>query len=200
LKLLQKIIDHYKEASWFTRITDLLFYALIVALIFPGSRTWVIAHAQRLVMWAPSEKSEPVPLQPVDWSWKVVDVHGNVYSLEDFRGKVIFINFWATWCAPCLAELPAMQDLYEHFKQDTGIVFMFVTDQELNIAYEFLQKKGFHLPVYRMFSSPTGQLAHNTIPSTYLIDRQGRIIAEAHRSKRWNSPRTVKMIRRLIKE
>ncbi len=198
MSFVKKIVEHYKNASWFTRITDLLFYALIVALIFPGSRTWVIAHAQRLVMWSPSEKSQPVPLQSTDWQWKITDENGNIYTLQDFRGKVIFINFWATWCAPCLAELPAMQDLYEHFKQDTGIVFLFVTDEDLGKAKAFLAKKGFDLPVYRMFYTPQGQLRHTSIPSTYLIDRQGRIVSEAHRSKRWNSRKTKRMIRRLI--
>jgi thiol-disulfide isomerase/thioredoxin len=200
MKLLKKIIEHYKNASWFTRISDLLFYALIIALLFPSSRNWLIAHAQRLVMWSPSEKKQAEPLTLPAWQWFVLDSTGHQIKLEQLKGKVIFINFWATWCAPCLAEMPALQDLYNKFKDDERIVFLFVTDEDLNKARQFLKSKGYNLPVYRMIYAPPEPLAHNSIPSTYLIDSEGRVVAEAHRSKRWNSAKSIRMIKRLMRE
>ncbi len=200
MDLIKRIVEHYKNASWGKRISDLLFYALLIALIIPSSRRWLMEHTQRIVMLSPSEKRVVEPLSNADWQWFVVDCSGKKHYLSEYRGKVIFINFWATWCGPCLAEMPALQEFYNHYKDNPDIVFLFVTDQDFEQTKTFMQKRGFNLPVYRMIFSPSGRLEHSSIPSSYLIDRQGRVVIEAHRSKRWNSPKVYRIVDRLISQ
>ena len=200
MQLFNKVIDYYKKASWGKRISDLLFYALLIAILIPSSRRWLMEHTQRLVMLSPAEKKVARPLTDADWQWFVVDCSGKKHYLSEFRGKVIFINFWATWCGPCLAEMPALQEFYDHFRSDTGIVFLFVTDEDFSQTKTFMQKRGYNLPVYRMIFSPYGVLRHSSIPSTYLIDRRGRIVVEAHRSKKWNSSKVYRIVDKLISE
>ncbi len=199
-KLWDKIKDHYKQKSTFAIISDIIFYAFILALLFTPSRNFLVSHLQRLVMLSPRETKNELRLQPMDWNWPVLDQQGKTVRLADYRGKVIFINFWATWCAPCLAELPALQDLYDHYKDNPDIVFMFVTTESLDKAQDFLVKKGFNLPLYRQITLAPGPLRSNTIPSTYLIDRQGRIVAQAHRATRWNSQKSIRLINRLLNQ
>ncbi len=196
----KKIKNHYKQKSTFAIISDIIFYAFIIALIFTPSRNWLVSHLQRLAMLSPRQTKHEVRLQPMDWSWAVLDSQGQTVRLADLRGKVILINFWATWCAPCLAELPALQDLYDHYKDNPDIAFLFVTTEGLDKAQSFLAKKGYSIPVYRQISPAPGPLQSNSIPSTYLIDRQGRIVAQAHRATRWNSKKSIQLIDKLLKQ
>ncbi len=198
--LWEKIKNHYKQKSTLAIISDIIFYAFIIALIFTPSRNWLVSHLQRLTMLSPHQTKHEVRLQPMDWNWAVLDSRGQTVRLADLRGKVILINFWATWCAPCLAELPALQELYDHYKDNPGIVFLFVTTEDLDKAQSFLDKKGFNLPVYRQVSPSPGPLRSNSIPSTYLIDKKGRIIAQAHRATRWNSRKSLNLIDKLLNQ
>ncbi len=199
-KLWEKIKNHYKTKSTLAIISDIVFYAFIIALLFTPSRNWLVSHLQRLAMLSPHTAKNEIRLEQNDWDWAVLDSQGQTVHLADFRGKVILINFWATWCAPCMAELPALQDLYNHYRGNPNIVFLFVTSEGLDKAQTFLAKKGYNLPIYRQLTPAPKPLYSNSIPSTYLIDRQGRIIAQAHRATRWNSQKSIRLIDKLIKQ
>jgi thiol-disulfide isomerase/thioredoxin len=198
MKLIEKIKNHYKNKSKFAIISDVIFYALIISLIFPASRNFVIAHLQRLVMLPPRVEKKAKYLSAQDYQWVVVNDQGQQIALERFKGKVLVINFWATWCAPCLAELPALQRLYLHYKNNPNVAFLFITDEDLSKAQAFLHKKGFSLPVYKMIYRQPKPLLSNTIPSTYIIAPDGRIVAEAHRATRWDSKKTFRLIDNLL--
>lgn len=200
MKLWNKIKNHYKEKSKLSIISDIIFYLFILALIFTPSRNFIISHLQRIIMFSPKTTKKEIRLQAKDWSWIILNKEGQKIYLANFRGKVILINFWATWCAPCLAELPALQDLYNHFKNHNDIVFLFITTENLDKAHSFLVKKGYNLPIYQQIFPAPPPLYSNTIPSTYLIDKQGNIIIEVHRAKRWNSDKTISLINKLLNQ
>jgi thiol-disulfide isomerase/thioredoxin len=104
------------------------------------------------------------------------DISGNVVDLGKLKGKVVFLNFWTTWCPPCQAEMPSIQKLYTQFKDDPDFVFLMVdADSKLLEAKKFMQKKNYSMPVYELASNIPEQLFKGTLPTTIVLDKKGRI-------------------------
>lgn len=164
-----------------------LIYLVIAALfIIPQTRTPIQVFINKgLALFGPSviESSER---QHIDFTkWMLVSKDNEVLNFEDLKGKVVFINFWATWCPPCIAELPSMQKLYDDYKDK--VEFVFVSDETQIVVQEFLYKKGYTLKVYRPRTNYPEFFNINGIPRTFLIDRNGDIIIDKTGAANWNS-------------
>jgi thiol-disulfide isomerase/thioredoxin len=120
----------------------------------------------------PGEKPMPAP------QMQVQDINGRTTDLQQLKGKVVFINFWATWCPPCLAELPSINALYQKVKDNPNIVFITVdVDNNLQKSTQFLQNKGYTFAVYGGGPAQvTDKLYENGIPTTLVIDKKGNIV------------------------
>lgn len=110
--------------------------------------------------------------------FQMVDLQGNTVAFESLKGKVIFLNIWATWCPPCVAEMPNIQSLYEKVGSDKIAFVMLSVDQAgVDKVKKFIDRKGFTFPVYM----PAGQLPQEfysqAIPTTFIISPQGKIVA-----------------------
>lgn len=104
------------------------------------------------------------------------DMNGKVVDLGDLKGKVVFLNFWATWCPPCLAEMPSVNQLYEQYKNDKDVVFILAdADGNLPKSQKFMDKKGYKLPVYAVASEIPALIFQGSLPTTVVFDKQGRI-------------------------
>ena len=104
------------------------------------------------------------------------DVKGNVVDLGDLKGKVIFLNFWATWCPPCRAEMPSINKLYAQFKNDKNVVFIFAdADGDLAKSGQFMTDRKYELPVYKVESDIPEQTFSGNLPTTVVFDKQGRL-------------------------
>ena len=128
---------------------------------------------------------------------------GGRVSLEDLRGRVVYVNFWATWCAPCLAEAPALERLYtELAPEGFEIVALSIDSPEDSKAIEsFRERFGLKFPILldpeKLVYSRYGATG---VPETYLIDAEGRL-AEAYIGPRdWDEPRYARAIRRLLEQ
>lgn len=115
--------------------------------------------------------------RPAEYDFTLVDFDGNSVPFQTFQGKVVFMNFWATWCPPCIAEMPDIHDLYEKVGEDVQFVMISV-DSDQAKAREFIQKKGFDFPVYFLSSSLPQTYETSTIPTTYILSPQGEIVLE----------------------
>lgn len=177
----------------------LMLMATSGVLYFTGLHTQVIGQAQRLILAtglmnpkvpAPSamERSETAPsgsgtnsrpaFPAADYDFVLKSPDGNTLSLESLKGKVIFMNFWATWCPPCVAEMPAIQKLYDKVKSDKIAFVMVSLDEDPAKAASFIQRMGFTFPVYSPHGyTPPVYGAGNVIPTTYVISPDGFIAA-----------------------
>jgi thiol-disulfide isomerase/thioredoxin len=117
------------------------------------------------------------------------DADGLIFSLHDLRGKVVFINLWATWCPPCRAEMPGIAALKAHFKNDSSVVFLMVdTDGTLKKSAAYLKRKELAVFLERKSLSPgenslvkllgtmPAGLYTKKIPATFVIDLNGKIV------------------------
>lgn len=101
--------------------------------------------------------------------------NGNTVSLAEYKGKIISVNFLATWCPPCIAEMPSMNKRYADYQMK--VVFLFVTIDSLEKANAFLVKENLQLPVFQSVSNLPVDMESTTISATYVID-QNVIIAK----------------------
>lgn len=104
------------------------------------------------------------------------DLEGNSVSLGDYRGRVVLINLWATWCPPCREEMPALQNFYEKYKSD-GFVLLAINQEETReVVVPFVKEFGLTFPIWLDLDYLV-QREFNTmnLPSSYVIDRKGRV-------------------------
>ncbi|MDR2759868.1 MAG: TlpA family protein disulfide reductase [Spirochaetaceae bacterium] len=129
---------------------------------------------------------EPVSL--IDFALPLLD--GTTRNTKDLRGKVLFLNFWATWCGPCRAEMPSMETLYRRFK-NRGLEFLAVNLQESRpVAAAFMDQLGLSFPVALDKLGSTGAAyGVRSIPTTYIVNREGKIIARITGSLNWDNPK-----------
>jgi len=137
-------------------------------------------------------------LSKFDYEWKLVSAKGKQVELSDFSGKVILINYWATWCPPCIAEMPSLQNLYNDYQDK--IVFIFLTNDDKSKVGAFMKKREFTLPVFYQASNAPSKLSTNSLPTTFLIDHNGKILIEEVGASDWNGASMRAILDKLLVE
>lgn len=109
-------------------------------------------------------------------NFQIINTTGEVISLSDLKGKVVFLNFWATWCPPCIAEMPSIQTLNDKFKADDEVVILTVEiEGKQDRVQQFLTRKNLNLPVYFPYTSIPSALFKGDLPTTIILDKEGNI-------------------------
>lgn len=129
------------------------------------------------------------------------DLTGKVRSLSQFRGKVVLLNFWATWCGPCRIEMPAMEQLYQTFPRREFEILAVSTDaQGTTVTRPFQQRMGLTFPILHDSEYRTGSVyGARTLPITFMLDRQGIVRQKIFGARDWASPEARKLIHKLMK-
>jgi peroxiredoxin len=126
--------------------------------------------------------------------------NGKTLRLADYRGKVVFLNFWATWCPPCREEMPAMERLYQRYKDKGFVVLAVSMDSEGGpIVVPFVKERGLTFPIG---VDPKMALADRygvrALPSSFLVDRKGNVAALALGPREWNGKAAHALIESLL--
>lgn len=117
------------------------------------------------------------PLPRVDFpDIELYDLQGNPSKLSDFRGTVVVLNFWATWCGPCRMELPELEKLYNELGGKGLMVLAVSVDQYRHMVPAFLQRMKLTLPVYFVDPATERSLGIGTIPFTLVLDKEGKAV------------------------
>ena len=174
---------------------DLIEWAIIIGigliLYVTGLHTQVIGTLQGLVLKTgiikPNTSLEEA-ISPAEFQFKLVDQDGNLMEGTSLQGKVVFINLWATWCPPCIAEMPDINQLYGHFKDQDNIRFLLISlDDDFNKAIRFVEKKGFDFEIYQ-FASPIPAIYRSqVIPTSFVISPEGKIVVKKEGMAKYNS-------------
>lgn len=132
------------------------------------------------------------------YNWELLDLEGNTYQFETNKEQVVLINYWATWCPPCIKEMPSMQKLYDDYGEKVN--FMFITDDDRKKVDAFLEKRNLELPVYYSNSEGPKVLSSSLLPTTYIINKEGKIIVAKTGAADWNSAETRELLDGLLAE
>jgi len=157
---------------------------LVFLLLSPSSRTWLQQQLMRLGLFRPNLET-PKPSEnagqhvvPTASGPLFSDDNGDLLRVSDLKGKVAFINFWATWCGPCKAEMPSIEVLKDRFEGNEGIKFLLVEiEHEQEKAHAFLRDNGLDLPIYYPESQLPADWLTGAIPVTVILDKAGNLAA-----------------------
>lgn len=159
------------------RFINIVLIIFVLGIIFvPGVKVFVQSTLMKIGLFSPKFNKEPKEATTAAYTMQLKDEKGVNISLEDLKGKVVFINFWATWCPPCIAEMPTIQTLYENFKNDDEVKFVILeVEGNQEKAKKLFRDKGLTLPV----SFPNGTIPEEfykgTLPTTVILDKNGAI-------------------------
>lgn len=144
------------------------------------------------------ELKRPVPAS----EFYLRDLNGELVRLDDFRGQVVLLNFWATWCPPCREEMPSMQRLYEAYRErGLEIVAVSVDTASPGEVQAFVDELGLTFPVLHDRDSMVSRLYSNPgVPTSYLIDPEGRLTHKVLGEYDWNGQPARKAVESLLPE
>ena len=177
---------------------NIVFVLLFVLMLVPQTRNPIQVFVQRIFSFNPSEISAEKREGLKDYNWKLLKMTGGLQNLSASEGNVIVINVWATWCPPCLAEMPSLQNLYGKY-QDT-VDFYFISQESHAKLASFMQKNEYTFPVYTAQSEAPQMLYTTTLPTTYVISKRGAISINKTGAAVWDGAMMHGVLNTLLKE
>lgn len=167
------------KKNWSTALLVSLF---IILLISPDAKAWLMRQiiSTGLLNSKIEEKNIEKPIEKevlaLSENFSVKDEDGKITNVSELKGKVVFINFWASWCPPCRAEFPSIQKFYEKYSSNNNLVFITVNmDEDLKAGTSYLEKEQFTIP----FLTPNGNIPteyfSGSLPTTVVLDKTGKI-------------------------
>ena len=178
------------------RIVNILILIFLGLLIFTPIGFHTKVFINRIISFNPEVLDEAERRELSSFDWQLYSRSGNVVDLSDSQGEVIFVNIWATWCPPCVAEMPDLENLYKDYKEE--VVFLFVAHDQQDKVDQFLQKHQYDIPVYFDMEQPPAELQSNSLPTTYILSRDGSIAVAEKGSANWNGKKTRALLDNLI--
>ncbi|MCK9205601.1 MAG: TlpA family protein disulfide reductase [Salinivirgaceae bacterium] len=192
--------NYFQKKSKFGLAIDILIGIMIIFLIIPATRKDMAALILKptLFIHQPKLIKKRVAINPATYNWRLMQMDGTEIELNQFKDKVLFINFWATWCPPCIAEMPQLQKLYESYGDKA--VFLFVSNEELPLVEQFIKSKEFTLPVYIPITQYPTDFDTNSLPTTFIVSKKGELVLAKYGVAQWNSKRIHKILDKLVEE
>lgn len=167
-------------------------------MIIPQTRKPIQTFIQKgIAMISPSVVKEDKRKVLDSYEWLLKDIDGIQINFNKSKGKVILINFWATWCPPCIAEMPSLHKLYEDYRDN--IDFYFVSSENEDVLKAFLEKKNYKFNIHTPQTQYPNSFDVSSIPRTFLIDMNGNIVIDKTGAANWNSKTVRSTIEELLK-
>ncbi|MEH0158671.1 TlpA disulfide reductase family protein [Limibacter armeniacum] len=132
-----------------------------------------------------------------DYNLQLEDMEGDVMSLQDLKGKTLFINFWATWCPPCVAEMPEIYELYSEMKNEEIAFVMISVDEDPLKLQKFLERKAYDFPVYQLKSSVPEVFQSSSVPTTFIVSPDGKIVLKHAGMASYNNDKVKTLLRNI---
>ena len=174
---------------------------LILLLIFvPDTKSWMMRQFMRTGIFnARVDKQQVASSRNINiLGLTFTDMAGASFSTQSFEGKIVVINFWATWCPPCRAEMPSLNKLFKEFENDKDMAFLLVTEDEEPLkARDYLRNHNYHLPLYTASGAPGPGFYSGTLPTTLVFDKRGNLIYRHEGMANYHSENFVAALRAL---
>lgn len=185
--------------------------AIFGTLYATGLHTEVFGRIQQVILqtglFSPrvdEEDLEAAGLRKPAGNLVVQSTNGDIFHLSDFSGEVVFVNFWATWCPPCIAEMPSIEALAKRMQgveEGDSIRFLLVSlDDDPSVALEFAQRKELELPIYFLRMKDRRTFDSSQIPTTYVISKKGEVVYERRGMAKYDTRRFQRFLSALARE
>jgi thiol-disulfide isomerase/thioredoxin len=184
-----------KKFKW--SASNIISIGIILLLIIPQTRKPIQIQVQKLMaQFSPSIQYKS-DRQVVTTNWQLADLNNKPYNLSETTYKTKIISFWATWCLPCIAEMPSLQALYNDYGDKVD--FVFISNEKPNKVNSFLTENEYTFPVYHPIET-VNEIYFNprTLPRTLLIDKNNVIISIEDGASNWNSDKIRQTLNKLI--
>ena len=162
---------------------------VVIMLINPTAKSLLIRGLINIGFFKPDipvQVSRKALADPFNISFR--DSSGRILNTGDLKGKVIFVNFWATWCPPCIAEMPTLNDFYKQYKNSPNAIFILAdVDNNYTKANAFMKEHHYVLPVYTLASNIPGDIMDGTIPTTLVFNKKGELVFKHTNTANYNS-------------
>jgi thiol-disulfide isomerase/thioredoxin len=176
----------------------LLITFLLIITISPDAKSWLLQRLVSTGLFKAEIKKEGIANSPSAASYSFTSAAGITINTADLKGKVILINFWASWCPPCRAEMPSLIALYQEFKNDEGYVFLFSNeDDDKAKAIKFLENNQYTIPLYSRSGNIPNEIFGGTLPTTIVINKEGKIVLKHEGMADYNNDGFIKQLREL---
>lgn len=179
-------------------INGLFIIVFLIILLVPSAKALMMQGLMEIGLFKPDTNQHKAELSTDLSSIRFKDAKGDEVNLGALNGKVVFINFWATWCPPCLAEMPSIHQLYQQFGQDKDVVFLMV-DADVNFkkSQAYMDRKKYKMPVYAIASDLPATIFKGTLPTTVVFDKKGRLSYHGQGAADYASNKFVTFIKEL---
>lgn len=178
-------------------LNGVVFIAFVILVINPSAKAVLIRGLMKAGLFQPQLSSVAIKKESAvlpDVIFESAD--GRVIHLANLKGKVIFLNFWATWCPPCIAEMPSINGLYEKLRNNNNIIFIIAdADRNFQKSKPFMAKHHFTMPLYRPTSVVPESFLSHAIPTTTIIDRRGNVVFHQEGSADYSNPRVLQYLK-----
>ncbi|HVA78571.1 MAG TPA: TlpA disulfide reductase family protein [Candidatus Binataceae bacterium] len=147
------------------------------------------------------QEQQVVPAGAKAADFKLEKLDGTTLSLDQLRGKVIFLNIWATWCGPCREEMPSMETLYDEFKGNQDFVMLAVSQDTKgrSVVAPYVAKNSYHFTILLDPENKVGESYDvSGVPETFIIDRKGQIVAHHMGAFDWSRPDVKDALKQLL--
>ena len=160
----------------------------------------VVVFAVVFIVMGQKQRFAPVVPGSEALDFTLPDLKGKEVSLKDYRGKVVFLNFWATWCEPCKDEIPSMQALYERFEGEPFEILAVSIDSDApEVVEEFAKGYGVTFPVLHDRKGRIKEMYKTTgVPETFIVDQNGVVAEKVWGPRDWTSPISIMTIKDLL--
>ncbi len=176
--------------------------ALLTMFVNPDAKAWVLQKIMLTGIFNANidiKSSEVANVSNVDFEF--TNEKGILESTASLRGKVVFINFWASWCGPCRAEFPSIETFYSKFKNNPNVAFVMINvDEDGSKGIKYLQKENFTLPFHQAASSIPDAIYTGSLPTTVILDKKGVIRFKHENFANYASEKFMKEIEGLVGE
>ena len=175
-------------------------YGLLILFIFNSdAKSWVLQQLVSTGLFKAEIKKDDINkrLQEAP-TFSFKDSLGNTLAISDLKGKVVFINFWASWCPPCRAEMPSLEELYKKLKDDNRFVFLFINeDEDGNKAIQYFEKNNFTMPLYYQVGQVSDEIFSGTLPTTVVINKEGKVVLKHEGMAEYNTGKFIRELKEL---
>ncbi|WP_162910491.1 TlpA family protein disulfide reductase [Hymenobacter oligotrophus] len=179
------------------------FVTVPLALYLTGWHTELIGRVQQAVLatglLAPTlPETPPTSAAKADYTLPLRTLDGRRTTLGELRGRVVVLNLWATWCPPCVAEMPSLQRLHEQLQPGTDRISLALVsvDDSPEKVRKFVARRGFTMPVYTLDGNVPRVFDTQSIPTTFIIAPNGDIVSRHEGMAQYDNPAMLKFLRK----